>query len=103
MEKPKEKIPFHTYWGLRFLQILLLIFALFLIRRCIDLYHENKQTDRQIVIEYFEKGFSNGMNKAHGKTVTTEPYFKNYALKKAYLDGFRKGWDNGRTSQEKPQ
>lgn len=103
MKKPKEKIPFHTYWGLRILQILIIILALFLMKRCAVLYHENKGTDQQVVIEYFERGFRDGMDKARGQTAAPEPSFKNYAFKKAYLDGFRKGWDNGRTFQEKQQ
>jgi len=95
--KPKEeKIPFHTRFGLRLLQMLLILCALFLIKRCVNIYHDNKLTGEQIKMEYFEKGFASGIKKAQGLPEDQEPQFKNYALKKAYQDGYRQGWDNGR-------
>ena len=96
MKQQKEKIPFHTRFGLRLLQILLVVFALLLIKRCVDIYHDNRMTDQHIKMEYFDKGYANGMKKAEGLPVNPEPQFKNYTLKKAYRDGFRRGWDKGR-------
>jgi hypothetical protein len=96
MEQKEEKIPFHTRFGLRLLQVLLIVFALLLVKRCVDIYHDNKLTGEQIKIEYFEKGYAGGMKKAQGLPVDPEPQFKNYALKKAYRDGYRQGWDKGR-------
>lgn len=99
--KPKEeKIPFHTRFGLRLLQVLLIVFALLLVKRCVNIYHDNKLTTEQIKIEYFEKGFASGMKKAQGLPEDQEPLFKNYALKKAYRDGYRQGWDKGREKEK---
>jgi len=96
---PKEnKIPFHFRFGLRLLQVLIIIVALLLVKRCVNLYYDNKFTDQRTKIEYFDKGFANGMNKARGMPETPEPQFKNYTFKKAYRDGFRRGWDKGRES-----
>lgn len=92
----KEKIPFHARFGLRFLQVLLIVFALLLIKRCVSIYHDNKLTSEDTKIEYFDKGFASGMKKARGLAVDQEPEFANYALKQAYRDGYRQGWDKGR-------
>ena len=96
MAENKAKFPFHTRFGLRLLQVLLVVFALLLVKRCINIYHDNKLTNEQIRIEYFEKGFDSGFKKAQGLPENSEPHFKSYALKKAYRDGYRQGWDKGR-------
>ena len=96
MAQKEEKIPFHTRFGLRLLQVLLIVFALLLIKRCVDIYHDNKLTNEQIKIEYFEKGFNSGLKKAQGLPEDPAPPFNNYALKKSYRDGYRQGWDKGR-------
>ena len=97
MEQKEEKIPFHTRFGLRLLQVLLIVFALLLVKRCVDI---NKLTDEQIKIEYFERGYASGIKKAQGLPEEPEPQFKNYALKKAYRDGYRQGWDKGKEIRE---
>jgi hypothetical protein len=66
------------------------------VKRCVDIYHDNKLTDEQIKLEYFDKGYASGMKKARGLPGDAEPRFENYALKKAYRDGYRQGWDEGR-------
>ena len=102
MEQKEEKISFHRRFGLRLLQALIIVLALVLVKRCVDIYHDNKITDQQIKIEYFEKGFADGMKKSMGLPEDPEPQFKNYALKKAYRDGYRKGWDTGRGKKKQP-
>lgn len=102
MKKKEDKLPFHRHFGLRLLQVLLIVFSLLLIKRCVDIYRENKLSDQQIIIEFYNKGFENGMNKSKGFSIDPEPQFKNYTLKKAYLDGYRQGWDKGREKEKKP-
>jgi len=99
MASKEDKIPLHTRFGLRLLQVLLVVFALLLVKRCVDIYHDNRVTSEQLKVEYFDKGFTSGFNKARGLQETQEPYFKNYALKKAYRDGYRQGWDEGRQNE----
>ena len=99
MENKEKKIPFHRHFGLRLLQVLLVFLSLVLVKRCTDIYHYNKQIDRQTEIEYFEKGYASGKNKSKGLSEDPEPQFKNYALKKSYRDGYRKGWDKGREKE----
>ena len=100
MDHKEEKIPFHKRFGLRLLQVLLIVFSLVLVKRCVDIYHANKLTDEQIKIEYFDKGYASGIKKAQGLPEEPEPQFKNYALKKAYRDGYRQGWDKGKEIRE---
>ena len=102
MKKKEKDLPFHTRFGLRLLQVLLIVLSMFLVKRCVNLYNENKITDPQIKIEYFEKGFASGMKKSKGLPEDPEPQFKNYALKKSYRDGYRKGWDKGREKEKQP-
>jgi hypothetical protein len=40
------------------------------------------------------------MKKSQGLPVDPEPQFKNYALKKAYRDGYRQGWDSVREKEK---
>ena len=70
-----------------------------LVKRCVNIYHENNITDQQIKTEYFDKGFASGMKKSLGLPEDPEPQFKNDTLKKSYRDGFRQGWDTGRKKQ----
>lgn len=102
MAQKEEKIPFHRRFGLRLLQVLLIVLCMILVKRCVDIYHENKTTDQQIKIEFFEKGYASGMNKSMGLSEDPKPRFKNYALKKAYRDGYRQGWDTGLKKEKQP-
>ena len=100
MAQKEEKIPFHRHFGLRLLQVLLIVFSLVLIKRCVDIYQDNRLTGEQIKMEYFEKGYESGIKKARGLPEDPEPQFKNYALKKSYRDGYRQGWDKGREEEK---
>ncbi len=96
MEQKEVKIPYHTRLGLRLLQVLLIIFSLVLVQRCVALYQDNKISNEQVKKEYFARGYASGMKKAQVGTEIQEPTFKNYALEQAYRDGYRQGWDKGR-------
>jgi hypothetical protein len=100
MGKKEKTLSFHTHFGLRLLQVLLIILCMVLVKRCVDIYHDNKITDQQIEIEYFEKGYASGMKKSKGLSQDPEPQFKKYALEKAYRDGYRQGWDSIRKKEK---
>ena len=102
MEQEEKKNPLHVRFGLRLLQVLIIVLAMVLVKRCVNIYHENKIIDQQIKLEYFEKGFASGMKKSMGLQEDPEPLFKNYALKKSYRDGYRQGWDQGREKEKQP-
>ena len=99
MEQEENKIPLHSRFGLRLLQVLLIVLSMVLVKRCVDIYYDNRNIEEQIKIEYFEKGFASGMKKSMGLPEDPEPQFKNYAYKKAYQDGYRQGWDSGREQE----
>jgi len=102
MKQKNKKIPYHTRLGLRLLQVLIIVLAMVLVKRCVIIYHENKTVDQQIKVEYFDKGFASGMKKSMGLQEDPEPQFRNYAVKKAYRDGYRQGWDQGREKEKQP-
>jgi len=102
MKQENKKIPYHTRFGLRLLQVLIIVLAMVLVKQCVTIYNENKTADRQTTGEYFEKGFASGMKKSMGLQEYPEPQFKNYALKKAYREGYRQGWDRGREKDKQP-
>ena len=96
MEQRDNKLPFHRRFGLRLLQVLIIILCLVLVNRCVNIYYENRVVDEQVKVEFFERGYANGMKKSSGLAVGLEPQFYNYTLKKSYRDGYRQGWDSGR-------
>ena len=73
MNKKDEKNTFYTRFGLRLLQVLLIIYALLLIKRSVDIYHDNKRTNKPITREYFDKSHASGLNKAHDSTENRNP------------------------------
>lgn len=100
MEQKENKLPYLTRFGLRLLQVLLIVLCMVLVKRCVDIYYENRDIDEQVKLEYFEKGFASGREKSMGRSIDPEPQFKNYALKKAYREGYREGWDKGREKEK---
>ena len=99
MSQKENKLPFHTHFGLRLLQVLLIVLCTILVKRCVDIYYANRVIDEGTEVEYFEKGYANGMKSSTGLSKDPEPQFKNYALKKAYREGYRQGWDSGRKQE----
>lgn len=99
MLQKENKLPFHTHFGLRLLQVLLIVLCMMLVKRCVDIYYANRDIDERIKVEYFEKGFANGTKRSMGLPRDPEPQFRKYAFKKAYRDGYRQGWDSGRKQE----
>jgi len=95
MKQNENKVLLHTRFGLRLLQVLIIVLCMVLVMRCVAIYQDNKIIDEQVRVEYFDKGFASGMKKSQGLPIDPEPQFKNYALNKAYRDGYRQGWDSG--------
>jgi hypothetical protein len=89
-----EKMSFQRKYGLRFLQILIILVAIFLVRNCaLTLFNDMPAEHMQN--KYYEMGYEAGKNKALGNSQVTEPIFTDPLLKKKYRDGFRDGWDDG--------
>jgi hypothetical protein len=90
-----EKISTQRKYGLRFLQVLIILVAFFLVRNCL-LTLSSDIPSGQLLNQYYEMGYEAGKTKALGSYPVKEPSFSEPLLKKKYRDGFRKGWDDGR-------
>ena len=93
-----EEISFQRKYGLRFLQILIVLVAFFLVRNCI-LTLSNDIPSEQRLNQYYELGYEAGKSTASGSHSVAEPTFSDPLLKKKYRDGYRNGWDDGRNSE----
>jgi len=90
-----EKISPQRKYGLRFLQVLIILVAFFLVRNCIFTLSSDIPSE-QLLNQYYEKGYEAGKIKALGSYPVKEPSFSDPLLKKKYRDGFRNGWDDER-------
>jgi hypothetical protein len=93
-----EKISPQRKYGLRFLQVLIILVAFFLVRNCIFTLSSDIPSE-QLLNQYYEMGYEAGKIKALGSNPVKEPSFSDHLLKKKYRDGFRNGWDDGRNKQ----
>jgi hypothetical protein len=89
-----EKISTQRKYGLRLLQILIILVAFFLVRNCIFTLSSDIPSE-QLLNQYYEMGYEAGKTKALGSYPVAEPSFSGPLLKKKYRDGFRNGWDDG--------
>jgi hypothetical protein len=103
VEHKEKNLPTHTHFGLRLLQVLIIILCLVLMKRCVNIYYDNRLIDEGVRTEYFEKGFASGRKKSMGLPIDPEPQFTNYAFKKAYRDGYRQGWDSALEEEKRGQ
>jgi len=93
-----EGISFQRKYGLRLLQILIILVAFFLVRNCILTLGRDIPSGRQLK-QYYELGYEAGKSTALGRGPVAEPTFSEPLLKKKYRDGYRNGWDDGRNNQ----
>lgn len=92
MSKENE-IPLYTRIGSKVTIILLLILTAIILKNCIGAFIYGTITDREAITHYYELGYADGSRQAGGSAVE-EPRLDNPLLKKAYRQGFRKGWDS---------
>jgi len=93
-----EGISFQRKYGLRLLQILIILVAFFLVRNCILMLGGDIPSEQRLN-QYYEMGYEAGKSTALGRRPIAEPNFSDPLLKKRYRDGYRSGWDNGRNSK----
>ena len=93
-----EGISFQRKYGLRLLQILIILVAFFLVRNCILMLGSDIPSELRLN-QYYEMGYEAGKSTALGRRPVAEPTFSDSLLKKKYRDGYRSGWDNGRNSK----
>ena len=50
-------------------------------------------TEQELQKQYYELGYSNGLQKAQGLELSPAPETENLLLRKLYRKGYRDGWD----------
>jgi hypothetical protein len=81
-ETENEKIPPHRRWGLRFLQVLIIIMAFALIRNCILISTNSNFPGTKLQLQYYDKGYEAGREKAQDNNPQIEDPFPNLILEK---------------------
>ncbi len=89
----KKKIPAHRRFGLGLLQILLVLTAFFLVRRCVLLIDGNRGIPEATLESSYRMGFEAGKRQAETGLFAEEPPVTAELLKLRYREGFKKGYD----------
>ena len=90
----KPQIPLHTKWGIRISAIIILLITVLIIKNCMGSFKYGISTDQELQKQYYELGYSHGMQKAQGMEQAAEPETENLLLRKLYRKGYRDGWDS---------
>ena len=104
----KPGIPPHTKWGIRGTAVILLLLTAMIIKNCMGSCMYGISTEQELQKQYYEIGYSHGIQKAQGMDKPAEPETENLLLRKLYRKGYRDGWDNvqpakkAQTSSDQP-
>lgn len=98
----KPEIPPHTKWGIRGTTIIILIITAMIIKNCIGSFMYGVSTDQEQQKEYYDLGYSHGMQKAKKMEQAAEPVTENLLLRKLYSKGYRDGWDSVQSDKKRP-
>jgi hypothetical protein len=90
-------IPPHTKWGIRITTVIILLISFLIIKNCVGSVFYGVTTDKELQNQYYDLGYSHGVQKAKGLEPSPEPDIKNLLLKKEYRKGYRNGWDSIKT------
>ena len=92
----KKEIPLYTKIGFRVTVVILLVLTIFLVQRCVDSVRYGTGTAEMEVLEQYQRGYAAGIRQGGMGLPEESVEFENPLLKKAYLRGFREGWDSAR-------
>jgi hypothetical protein len=90
----KPEIPSHTKWGIRVTTVIIILISIMIIKNCVGSVFYGVTTEKKLQVQYYELGYSHGMQKARGMDIPPDPDIDNLLLKKEYRKGFRNGWDS---------
>lgn len=96
----KPEIPPHTKWGIRVSTVIILLISVMIIKNCVGSIMYGVSTEQDQQNQFYELGYSHGMQKAQGMERPAEPETKNLLLKKLYRKGYRDGWDSVQPGKE---
>jgi len=108
-KQEKPEIPPHTKWGIRVTAVIILLITVMIIKNCVGSFMYGVSTEEKLQNEYYDMGYSHGLQKAKGMEKPVEPETDNLLLKKLYRKGYRDGWDSfqpvkkTQTDSEPPQ
>ena len=92
--KEKPEIPLHTKWGIRVTAVIILLITAMIIKNCMGSIMYGVSTEQEEQKQYYELGYSHGIQKAQKSEQAPEPETKNLLLLKLYRKGYRDGWDS---------
>jgi hypothetical protein len=90
----KPEIPQHTKWGIRGTAVIILLLTAMIIKNCMGSFMYGVSTEQELQKQYYEIGYSHGIQKAQGLEKPAEPETENLLLRKLYRKGYRDGWDS---------
>ena len=93
-ETQKPEIPPHTKWGIRISGVVILLITIMIIKNCIGSFIYGISTDRERQKQFYDLGYSQGIQKAQGLEKPVPPETDNLLLRKMYRKGYRDGWDS---------
>lgn len=108
-ETKRADIPPHTKWGIRISGIIILLISILVIKNCVGSIRYGISTDQAMQKQFYDLGYSHGMQRAQGHEKQPAPETGNLLLQKRYRQGFRDGWDSaqrdkkGQTLSEPPK
>jgi hypothetical protein len=68
----KPGIPPHTKWGIRGTAVILLLLTAMIIKNCMGSFMYGVSTEQELQKQYYEIGYSHGMQKAQGINCTAK-------------------------------
>ena len=99
-KQEKPEIPPHTKWGIRVTTVIILLIIVMIIKNCVGSFMYGVSTKEKLQNEYYDLGYSHGLQKAKGMEKPVEPETDNLLLKKLYRKGYRNGWDSFHTVEK---
>jgi hypothetical protein len=97
----KPEIPLHTKWGIRVTAIIILFLSVLIIKNCMGSIRYGVSTEQELQKQFYDLGYSHGIQKARGLPETEKPETENLLLKKLYKKGYREGWDWAQSQEDK--
>jgi len=96
----RTDIPLHTKWGIRISAIIILLIMVLVIKNCMGSIRYGISTDQEMQNQYYNLGYSHGMQRAQGHEKQPAPETDNLLLRKRYRQGFRDGWDSAQLNKK---
>ncbi|MDX1776931.1 MAG: hypothetical protein R3297_10140 [Desulfobulbales bacterium] len=93
-DKVKSEIPLYTKWGIRVSAVIILVLTAMIIKNCMGSIIYGVRTEAEQQKEFYETGYSHGVQRARGLEQLPEAGTDNPLLRKLYHKGYRDGWDS---------